>query len=87
MLMEEYVDETTGTTRKRFKPVVIVAEADGRGRLHFEKGQENLVKSILRDLRKIDTSVKLDESGLMLPEEDEEKPQSVNKGGRPRKEA
>lgn len=86
MLVEEYVDEETGVTQKRFKEVVILAQADGRGRIFLEKGKEELVKRILRNLRLLDKNVKLDEEGLMLPEElPEDERNRVNKGGRPRK--
>lgn len=80
MFFEEYIDETTGTARKKVKEELIVVEADSRGRLYLEKGQEDLVKRILNTLRRVDESIKLDETGLQLPETKE-----VNKGGRPRK--
>lgn len=54
--------------------------------LWIEKGKEDLVRRILRTLRKLDSSVKLDEEGLMLPEElPEDERGKVNRGGRPRK--
>lgn len=86
MLVEEYVDEETNTVKKRFKEAVVVAEADGRGRIFIEKGKEDLVRRLLKNLRKLDKNVKLDEEGLILPEEMPESERGkVNKGGRPKK--
>lgn len=85
MLIEEYTDEATGATLKRFKDGVVVAEGDSRGRIWIEKGKEDLVRRLLRDFRASDRSVKLDEEGLLLPEEMTEDQKKKNLGGRPRK--
>lgn len=85
MLMEEYPDEDTGITLKRFKPEVVVIEADSRGRYWVEKGREELVKKIMHNLRILHRKPRLDEEGLQLEDEmtDEQKKKSL--GGRPKK--
>lgn len=85
MVIEDYFDNETQTTKTRFRPEILVAEADSRGRLYLEKGQEELVRRILRVLRQIDGTVQLDESGLMLEEEQSEEAKTKNVGGRPKK--
>lgn len=86
MLVEEFVNEETQTIQKRFKEEIVVVQADGRGRIFIEKGKEDLVRKLLRDLRLLDKSVKLDEEGLQLQDEmTEEERSRINRGGRPKK--
>lgn len=90
MLTKDCVDEESGLGYREFKEEVLLCPpADSRGRLYLLKGQEEDVRRILRDLRRFNKNVKLDENGLMLPEEmtEDQKQQVKNKGGRGNKKA
>lgn len=79
MLYNEEVDEESGKAYNVFRPEVLACEpADSRGRLYLEKGQEMLVRRLIRELKGLGRDPYLDESGLQLPENKEEK-----KSGRP----
>lgn len=87
MLIEDYYDQEGGAARQRFREEVVVAQADERGRIFVDKTQVALARRILREIRVLDPTVKLDPMGEMLPEEtgEEDYARPRNLGGRPRK--
>jgi len=84
MLVEDYFDEVTGITVKRFRDDVVAARGDGLGRIWVEKGREDVARKVLQTLRVIDPSAHLDPEGLILPEEMTEEQKRRAAGGRPR---
>lgn len=78
MLLEDYLEESTGIIKKKFKDD-LSEWADEEGRFWVEKGREDFVRRVLREYRVIDPSVYLDPGGLQLPED----MPAPNKGGRP----
>ena len=83
MLLEEYTDEETQTTQKRFKEELVVARGDAQGRIWIDPDKPEVCRRILRNLRVQDKSVHLDPEGLMLPEEQTEEEKKKTQGGRP----
>lgn len=85
MLIEDYYDLEGGVSKQRFKEELIVAQADDRGRIFIDKDKIEIARKILREIRVLDHTIKLDPMGMMLPEESEEIEKPRNLGGRPRK--
>ena len=85
MLYTEEYDEINGVTVDKFRDEVVLAVADAQGRFWVEADKPELARRILRDLRKLDPSVKLDEGGQVLPEESPDFGMEKNRGGRPKK--
>lgn len=83
MLVEEYTDEESGQTLKRFKDEVVVIQADPKGRYWVEKGREDVVKRIMTTLRRLKREPVLDEEGLQLEDELTDTQKKKSAGGRP----
>lgn len=84
MLMEDYFDDDTGERRSRFKDVVVLAEADSRGRCFIDKQNVDLAKRILKVLLRIDKTVAVDPASALSMEQIMGPPKVINKGGRPK---
>lgn len=87
MLMEDYLDETDDTPKKRFKDQVVLVEADSEGRIFLAKEEKDLAKRIYKTLKRIDEDISIDSASALSEIEIMGTTEPKKSPGRPRKDS